>query len=306
MRITITMYRVQMGARMIKRKNYFKGWYFKCTSSNQTISFIPAYHGGNNETASLQIITDNDAFYLPFHSIYHNDKKINLKVGNSIFSYNGIKLDIQTPTLTATGKLSFKNITPIKYDIMGPFQYIPFMQCKHSVYSMKHIVNGRITVNGKQYLFENGTGYMEGDSGCSFPSKYIWTQCAFPDGSLMLAVADIPFMGFHFPGIIGVVMIGKKEYRIATYLGAKIKQVGNNSVLISQGGYELYAKLMKQNSHPLLAPNSGNMTRTVHESASCTAHYCFSRHGEILFEFTSSLASFEYEYDAPAENISSL
>ena len=42
----------------------------------------------------------------------------------------------------------------------------------------------------------------------------------------MLSIADIPMMGFHFTGIIGFVLIGEKEYRIATYLGAKVKHIG--------------------------------------------------------------------------------
>ena len=50
----------------------------------------------------------------------------------------------------------------------------------------------------------------------------------------MLSVADIPFLGFHFTGIIGVVLIDGKEYRIVTYLGAKIKQVDKNTVTVKQ------------------------------------------------------------------------
>lgn len=49
------------------QKDYFKGWYFKCSNDAQTIAFIPAFHrSGHNETASLQIITDDAAFNLPF------------------------------------------------------------------------------------------------------------------------------------------------------------------------------------------------------------------------------------------------
>lgn len=74
---------------------------------------------------------------------------------------------------------------------MGPFQFVPFMQCRHSVFSMKHQVNEQITINGQIYKFKNGIGYMEGDRGYSFPKQYIWMQCCFNDGSLMLSVADI-------------------------------------------------------------------------------------------------------------------
>lgn len=180
---------------------------------------------------------------------------------------------------------------------MGPFQFVPFMQCRHSVFSMKHQVNGQITINGQIYKFQNGIGYIEGDRGYSFPKQYIWTQCCFNDGSLMLSVADIPLFGFHFTGIIGIILLGGKEYRIATYLGATVKHIGNNSVIVKQGKYTLTAKLIEKNSYPLYAPENGKMSRTIHESASCKAYYRFSDNGKVLCEFTSDMASFEYEFD---------
>ena len=171
------------------------------------------------------------------------------------------------------------------------------MQCRHSVYSMRHIVDGQITVNGQQLNFKNGHGYIEGDSGSSFPDRYIWTQSCFENGSIMLSVADIPMLGFHFTGIIGVVLLDGKEYRIATYLGAKIQHIGDNTVIVSQGDYEITAKLIKKNAQPLYAPVNGTMNRIIHESASCTAYYKFSCKGKPLCEFKSDRSSFESEYD---------
>ena len=179
---------------------------------------------------------------------------------------------------------------------MGPFKFEPIMQCRHSVYSMKHRIDGQLTVNGELFDFQNGNGYIEGDSGISFPKEYIWTQCSFENGSLMLSVADIPFLGFYFTGIIGVVMLKGKEYRIATYLGAEIKEITENSVTVRQGDYLLTAKLIEKKAHPLYAPNKGKMSRTIHESASCTASYAFSYKCNKLCEFTSNRASFEFEY----------
>ena len=103
--------------------------------------------------------------------------------------------------------------------------------------------------------------------------------------------------GFHFTGIIGIILLGGKEYRIATYLGAKVKRIGNNSVIVKQGKYTLTAKLIEKNSYPLYAPENGKMSRTIHENASCKAYYRFSDNGKVLCEFTSDMASFEYEFD---------
>lgn len=277
------------------KRNYFKGWYFKCSGENQTIAFIPSFHC-RGDNIYLQIITDENVFCLPFSRLKYRESPLSVKVGNSIFSEKGIKLDIKTDKLRAQGALRFGELTPIRYDIMGPFGLVPFMQCRHSVYSMSHSVNGKLTLNGKQYVFHNGTGYTEGDCGTSFPKRYVWTQCHFANGSLMLSAADIPLFGVCFTGIIGVVMLNGKEFRLATYLGAKLKHIGNNTITVSQGGYELTARLIKKNAHPLSAPINGEMCRTIRESASCTAYYRFSYKGITICEFTSNRASFEFEY----------
>ena len=276
---------------------YFKGWYFKCSTKNKTIAFIPAYHySDGKKSASLQIITDDKAFNIPFDKLKYCEKPLFVKIGNCIFSEKGITLEFKSNDLTLKGTLNFKEISPFRYDIMGPFKFVPFMQCRHRVYSMSHTINGEISINNQTFKFEHGRGYIEGDRGRSFPKKYIWTQCCFINNSLMLSVADIPFLGIHFTGIIGVVLLGGKEYRIATYLGAQIRQISENSVTIKQGGFEFTAKLLKNKAQPLAAPTNGNMSRTIHESASCEAYYRFCHKNKVLFEFTTDKASFEFEY----------
>lgn len=279
------------------QKDYFKGWYFKCSNKNQTIAMIPAFHWNNGQkTVSLQIITDEKAYCIPFSNLTYHNKPLYIQIGNSVFSEKGMKLNIKTDQLTVQGFLKFSKIFPIQYDIMGPFKFVPFMQCSHSVYSMKHQVHGQITVNGQIISFQNGIGYIEGDCGTSFPKRYIWTQCHFQNNSIMLSVADIPMFGFHFTGIIGIVLLNGKEYRIATYLGAKVKYIGKNIVTVQQGYFQLTVKLLKNNAHPLFAPINGLMCRTIHESASCKAYYRFSYKDQIICEFTSDRASFEFEY----------
>lgn len=218
---------------------YFKGWYFKCSTEDRTIAFIPAYHYSNGKkSASLQIITDDKAFNIPFDTLEYCEKPLYVKIGYCVFSDKGITLEFKSDDLTLKGTLYFKDLAPIRYDIMGPFKFVPFMQCRHRVYSMSHTISGEISVNSQSFKFENGIGYIEGDCGRSFPKRYIWTQCCFENNSLMLSVADIPFWKIYFTGIIGIVLLGGKEYRIATYLGAKIKEISKNSVTVKQGGFD--------------------------------------------------------------------
>ena len=179
---------------------------------------------------------------------------------------------------------------------MGPFALVPFMECRHSVWSMRHTVTGNVRINGQEYSFQNALGYWEGDQGRSFPKKYIWTQCCFRDGALMLSVADIPMAGIHFTGVIGVVLWQGKEYRIATYLGARAVLVQNKMVRVTQGSLELEAWLLEASGQPLKAPSKGNMVRTIRESVSCRAFYRFRKKGRTLFAFETDRASFEFEY----------
>ena len=75
-----------------------------------------------------------------------------------------------------------------------------------------------------------------------------------------------------------------------------MKRTGENTVTVKQGDYELTAELLQKNTHPLFAPTNGDMNRTIHESASCTARYRFLYKNEVLCDFISKKASFEFEY----------
>lgn len=266
-------------------RNGFWGWYFKCQSDNQTLAVIPAIHSEKNKkSCSIQLITDQFS------------QNVSFTYSQCRIGKEGISLNISTPMLTAVGSVSFENITPIKYDIMGPFAYVPFMECRHGVMSMMHDVTGEMNINGTPYVFSKASGYWEGDRGRSFPKKYAWTQCNYENGSLMLSVADIPIGSLHFTGIIGVVLLNGKEYRFATYLGAKVLRIYNGEVIVRQGDMYLWVKCLENTAHPLCAPNTGAMNRTIHESPSCRVYYRFERNNTTHFEFEVTNAAFEYEY----------
>lgn len=112
----------------------------------------------------------------------------------------------------------------------------------------------------------------------------------------MLSVADIPLAGIHFNGVICFVLWHGREYRLATYLGARAVRIENGVVRIAQGKLELEARLMKRAGSPLKAPKTGDMVRVIHESAACLAAYWFREGNRTLFAFESDRASFEYEY----------
>ncbi|MDO5559932.1 MAG: hypothetical protein Q4F95_10085 [Oscillospiraceae bacterium] len=276
---------------------YFKGWYFKCSSRDTTVAFIPAVHSdGLRKTASLQIITPENTLNIPFEDIDIDEKKFRISLGGCRFSKKGIFLNIKEKNMRVIGKIRFGAFHPVKYDVMGPFRYVPFLECRHSVQSMQHTIKGDVIINGKKYCFDSGRGYIEGDRGYSFPGRYMWTQCGFKDGSLMLCTADIRIGGACFTGVICVIVYGSHEYRLATYLGAQVEFIGHGRVVISQGGLRFSAQLAEPHAQELAAPENGVMCRRIRENIRCTACYRLEDNGKCVFNFKSTAASFEYEY----------
>ncbi len=265
-----------------------------------TLAVIPAAHkSGQGSSSSVQLITNSGAwtFDFPYEAYRENPREFGVRIGENVFDAGGIRMKLKNTACTVEGAVYFGRLTPIRYDIMGPFRYVPFMECRHSVVSMMHSVTGEMSVNGDVFNFDNASGYIEGDRGRSFPKEYIWTQCHFDGGSLMLSAADIPVLGLHFTGVIGAIIWRGREYRIATYLGASALKIADQAITVKQRDKLFMARLIEKASYPLNAPVGGEMSRTIHESAACKARYRFEIGGELVFDFTTNHASFEYEYN---------
>lgn len=280
--------------------NRFCGWYFRCQSKSDTIALIPAIHTTDGKrSGSLQIIRDAGSHLVPFSDVRVSASLPRAVLGKNVFREDGIRLELNTQALTAKGELQFGPLTPIRYPIMGLFRYVPCMECRHNVVSMRHTVSGSLRINEKDYCFQNDTGYIEGDCGRSFPQHYVWTQCFFEEGSLMLSVAEIPLWPICFTGIIGIVYLCGKEYRLATYLGANVEKNCDGEIVIRQGALSLTAKLLEKSAHSLKAPKSGAMTRSIRENVSCRAKYRFCIGKQTILDFETANAAFEYEYPVP-------
>lgn len=272
--------------------NYFEGWYLKHQENGATLSLIP---GRSTDKAFIQIIDDHSSYYVtyPLKDYYYMDNEI--QIADNFFSIKGISVNIDRENLSLVGSLAYHNVVPVSYDIMGPFRFLP-LECKHSVFSMTHQVEGTLVFNRRPIEFKNAKGYIEGDRGRSFPSSYTWTHANdFDDNcSIMISVAKIPFAGFNFWGCISFVWYKGQKFRLATYKGVRIINRSPNRLEIKQGKHRLIAELPKQNGHALFAPNRGAMERIIHEVPSCVARYRFYEGSNLIFDKTCTHASYEF------------
>lgn len=285
-----------------KRGPYFEGWYLKHQArEGAALALIPAYHidRSGRRSASLQVIAGDQSWWLEYPDTEFRafEGMFCVQMGKSLFSTQKGCLHIEGNGLSLHGMVRYGPFTPLKSDIMGPFRFLSGMECAHGVISMRHPLEGSLILNGKTMDFSGGTGYIETDRGSSFPSAYLWTQCAWQESSLdslMLSIATIPMAGGQFTGCICAVCCGGREYRIATYRGARVERWSTTGAAVRQGKYRLTAELLEGKECPLRAPAGGAMGRTVHESLRSTVRYRFWAGKTLLLDHTDRCAGFEY------------
>lgn len=285
-------------------KNYFEGWYFKNISNKKGISFIPGISIDNqNKIAFIQIITDDLSYFIKYDI---NDFKFNInpfyiKIDKNYFSKEGINIDIKdtSQNLIIYGNLKYSNCRNISTNlfcpnIMGPFSYIPFMECNHAILNMKNEICGSLNINGNDIRFDKGVGYIEKDWGYSFPKSYIWCQCnnfKNSNASFMCSIADIDFKILTFRGIICDLIIGNEEFKFTTYNNVKLYKynIDNNllNITLKKGSYYLNIKSNYNSGHRLSAPVEGRMEKDIFESISEEVIVTLKRKDKIIFLDTS-------------------
>ena len=272
--------------------SHFEGWYFKHQKGRETLAVIA---GRAKEGAFIQVITQEGACRADYPlSAYRKGKY--LQIADSVFTSGSISLSVHQNGLELSGNLRYEHLTPIHGDIMGPFRFFP-MQCRHAVVSMNHILAGSVCLNGRELDFTGGKGYIEGDSGRSFPKSYTWVQCNDFDKncSIMASAAHIPFAFSQFWGCICVVLLDGIEYRLATYRGARILHRDARQLVLTQKDLTLRVRfLQSQKGHLLAAPSKGEMARSIREVPGAPAYFEFWEGGRILFQGKSQFASYEY------------
>lgn len=293
-----------------KKKNYFEGWYFKNTNSQIGISFIPGINIDDiGAKAFIQIITNNMSYFINYNikDFEFNYNPFYVKIGNNSFSKEDVNINIEdeSQNLKINGHIKYsdsKNINTNIFipNIMGPFSYIPFMECNHAIISMQNTINGCININDETICFNNNKGYIEKDWGCSFPKSYIWCQgnnFQKTNASFMLSVADIPFKLFTFKGLICVLLIDNKEFKFTTYNNAKLVECyikeDSFNITLKKGLYILNMKSEYSRGLKLAAPVKGKMTKDVFESITSSVTLTLKKEKKIIFCDTTNMCGLE-------------
>ena len=98
---------VFQGERKLSKLNsYFEGWYFKHTSKDLNISFIPGIHIENGKkSAFIQIITNFTSYYIsyPFSDFRFSYEPFSITIGNNFFSLDKIIIDIEDINIKISG-----------------------------------------------------------------------------------------------------------------------------------------------------------------------------------------------------------
>jgi hypothetical protein len=298
----------------LKKNNYFEGWYYKFVNQDQsaTLAFIPGISlNKENPHAFIQVILNQDkkiiTEYLSYEiSEFDYDFKLSkLKIGDNIFYYDRILIDINQDKLHIFGELKLSNLTPIntgllRPSIMGFFEYLPFMECNHDVVSMNHDLSGTMSFNGKNIDFSKGKGYIEKDYGKSFPEEYVWIQSNNFEKigtSIMVSYATIPYLGLKFKGFIVNLVFRKQEYRFATYnfSRAKVIESSENSVTFEfkKYSYRLLVKAVNFHTVALASPKKGHMTSQIKEGLTGEVDLKFYNKDALVYEAKGKSAGVE-------------
>ena len=217
-----------------KSRKYFEGWYYKIVSAdeNKAFAFIPgiAMDDAGRKQAFIQVLDGKQHtsvnHIFNFSEFAPSSGVFSLNIGRNFFSEK--RLLIRLPGLT--GDLNFTGITPwpnhcYSPGIMGPYSFVPFMECYHGIVSMDHSIYGQLEIQGKMVNFDEGRGYIEKDWGHSFPSAYTWMQTNHffkPGISLKASVANIPWIAKSFVGFIAGIWHYDRLYQFTTYNGSKL------------------------------------------------------------------------------------
>jgi hypothetical protein len=286
-----------------KKHRYFEGWYFKIIDSKTDHAFavIPGISLGEWDShAFIQVLdTDNKVNYFRFNlnDFEFNENKFEIMIGENYFSKTRMRLNLKGQDVNIQGDLYFRNImeypkTALCRGVMGPFLYIPNMECYHDIINIQHDVIGHLKIAGKLVDFTGGIGYIEKNWGRSMPNSWIWVQSNHfqpDDVSISLNIGKVNCLGTSFTGFIALFRHRDRIFLFTTYNGARITRLHNENnrlvVTIKDCRFRLEVIVTHATGGEIKAPVNGRMSRNVTESINGVVHLRFSDvTGRVFYE----------------------
>ena len=309
-RLTATFYPERYHGWGISRK-YFEGWYFKIVNEkeDQALAVIPgiAMDENGQKQAFIQVLDGKrkQAHYQKFNFDRFSSaaQRFQVNIDKNYFSQDQLKIDL--PYLN--GELNFIGHCPwpskwYSPGIMGPFSFVPFMECYHGILSMNHRINGTLTYQNEIIDFTNGKGYIEKDWGHSFPEGYCWMQSnhfSDPEIAVKSSVAKIPWLGSAFVGFIAGVWLHGSLVPFTTYNGTKLIQskISEKEVqqVMENKNYRLELFAKRDEATSLASPIQGFMDGKIQESMTSEIQVILNdkRNKKMLINDTGRNASLE-------------
>jgi hypothetical protein len=305
------------------RPPFFEGWYYKLVSASeeQRYAIIPGIFKSDDPDqnhAFVQVLngTTGEVVYHRFAADAFRSAKerFEITVGASRFTQRYISLQLDGPEQALCGEVHFKGVRPwpvrlASPGVMGPFGWIPNMECNHGVLGLDHGLRGRFVVDGPRTSravidWAGGRGYIEKDWGAAFPSAYIWMQSnhfQVPQTSLTASIATIPFPGFGFRGLIVGLLYQERLYRFTTYRGVRLEHLAVTERAVTWVMRDLVHRLelhaTRAEGGLLRGPSTQAMGVRVPETLSATIEVRLSRlHGRqpaVIVEDTGRYAGLE-------------
>ena len=298
-----------------RKKRYFEGWYFKLIDQRRetVLAIIPGISIGESLAdahAFIQVIDavrgKTEYYRFAFQDFHADEREFFVKIGENTFSNHGIKVDLYNESTSLSGELHFTDIDAYPKSffhpgIMGPFSFVPGMECYHGVVNIRHTIHGTLNHNGVQIDMTQGEGYLEKDWGRSFPKAWVWVQANHFEesgASFLFSVARIPWLGKSFTGLIAFLRTSQGFLTFATYNGGKIRSMQRNrdeiDVTLTNANHVLRFSTSVPGGGILKAPKNGLMSREIEESITATTMLqLFRKNGELLFEGTSQWSGIE-------------
>ena len=156
----------------------FEGWYFKLVDAEgaQPYAIIPGVFLGADAHAFVQVL-DGHAGTSAYHrfplSEFQADKDaFAVRIGRCRFDRSGIALAIDKGEAgveqAVQGEVRFSGWTgwPVRWTspgVMGPYSFVPFMECNHGILSLDHGLEGALVVGERETRFDGGRGYVRFD-----------------------------------------------------------------------------------------------------------------------------------------------